>query len=298
MGNVFRPEPKPESGENPRSGSENRRGAWQPFTFRGVAAFACASYQRLFWFQTFFAVLCASAIVWALMYAWTPIIRSAVRTLPNEQPARAEQLVYPPSAPALLAESRHLAILLNPERTAAASDVRIEFQPRAVRICSLFGCMARPYPKGQTIYLTRQEAIPWWDAWQPILLGIVAVGTGLFFLTAWTGLATIIFLFVRLYAYFTDRHLTVGGAWRLSAAAFLPGTVALIAALVLYALGIADLIRFLLAVPVHLLIALVYLIRGTLTVDRIPAVPAPSANPFTAAGAPDKASAEQSQPGP
>ena len=299
MGNVFRPESKPDVSETLQSQSGDRCYAWQPLTFRGVAAFAHASYQRLFWVQTFFAVLCAVAIVWALIHAWTPVIRSAVRNLPNEQPARAEQLLYPPSAPPLLAESRHLAVLLKPEGTvAAASDVRIEFQPRAMRVCSLFGCTVRPYPKGQTISLTRQEAIPWWDAWEPILLGIIGVGTGLFFLTVWTALATIVFLFLRLYAYFADRQLTLGGAWRLSAAAFLPGTLALIAALVLYALGTADLIRFLLAIPGHLLIALIYLVRGTLKVHLIPTVPPTSLNPFTATPAPDKASAEQSQPGP
>jgi len=291
MRNVFRPEPKPEVTESnaPRS-DERSHGAWQPLTFRGVATFAAASYQRLFWVQTFFAVLCAAAIVWALSHAWTPVIRSAVRNLPNEPPARAEQLMYPPSAEPVLAESRHLAVLLKPERVDATADVRIEFQPRMLRVCSLFGCLVRPYPKGQTISLTRSEAIPWWDAWRPILLGIVAVFTGLFFLAAWTVLASMFFLPIRLYAYFADRQLTLGGAWRLSAAAFLPGTLALIGALILYALGTADLIRFLLAIPGYLLIAMIYLVWAPRRLGFIPAVAPPSVNPFTATPGPDKAS--------
>lgn len=291
MANVFRPEPKPEISEKPPSHSEERRQAWQPLTFHGVAAFAHTSYQRLFWVQMFFAVLGATAIVWALSFAWTPVIRSAVRNLPNEPPARAEQLMYPPSAEPVLAESRHLAILLKPEGPVAASDVRIEFQPSAMKVCSLLGCLPWRYPKGQTIYVTWSEAIPWWDAWQPILLGIVAIVSGLFFLSAWTVLATIVFLPIRLYAYFADRELTFGGAWRVSAAALLPGTLALIVALVLYALGTVDLIRFLLAVPGHLLIAIAYLVFGPLKVHRIPSVPPPSLNPFTATPGPDKASA-------
>lgn len=292
MRNVFRPEPKSDPDDpSPAPSRELRPRAWQPFTFRGVAAFATASYQRLFWVQTFFAVLCAASIVWALSYSWTPVIRSAVRSLPNEAPERADCLVYPPSAPAVLAESGHLAVLLRPENVAAAADVQIEFQPQVLRVCSLFGCLVRPYAKGKTINLTRQEAIPWWDAWEPILLGIVTVATGLFFLTIWTALPTMVFLGIRLYAYFADRQLDLGGAWRLSAAAFLPGTLALIAALVLYALGIADLIRFLLAAPGHLLVALTYLVFAPLKVERIPAVPPPSLNPFTAAVGPDKTSA-------
>jgi len=206
--------------------------------------------------------------------------------------------MYPPSAALLLSESRHLAILLKPEGVgsetgatqAAAADVRIEFQPHAVRVCSLFGCVLRPYSKGQTICFTRPEAIPWWDAWEPILLGIVAIITALFFMAVWTLLAAGTFLFVRLYGYFADRQLTVGGAWRLSAAAFLPGALALIAALVLYVLGIADLIRFLLAIPGHLLIALIYLVFAPLRLPRIPTVAPPSLNPFTEAREPDKTS--------
>ena len=294
MRNVFKPQPEPSESTSPPT----LPSAWQPLTFRGVAAFSAASYQRLFWVQTFFAIACAAAIVWALAYAWTPVIRSAVRNLPNETPARIEQLMYPPSAPPLLAESRHLAVLLKTGGSAtAASDVRIEFQPKAVRVCSLFGCLVRPYAKGQTVYLTRQEAISWWDAWQPILLGIIGVLSGLFFLAAWTALPTLVFLFMRLFAYFADRQLTLGGAWRLSAAAFLPGSMALIAALVLYALGIADLIRFLLAIPGHLLIAALYLSRSLLKVPRIAGVPSPAINPFTTATAgPDKTSVEASPP--
>jgi hypothetical protein len=291
MGNVFRPEPKPDASEDATGQSGDRRYAWQPITFRGVAAFAGASYPRLFWVQTFFAVLCAGTIVWALAHSWTPVIRSAVRSLPNEPPERAEQLVYPPSAPAVLAESRHLAVLLRPEGTAAAADVRLEFQSAALRVCSLFGCLLRAYPKGKTIQLTRSEAIPWWDAWEPILLGIVGVASALFFLALWTVLPTFVFLLIRLYAYFADRQLNLGGAWRLSAAAFLPGSLVLIAALVLYALGIADLIRFLIAIPGHLLIALIYLWFAPLRVERIPTVPPPAVNPFTEAHGPDKTSA-------
>src|SRR5688572_5273318 len=228
MANVFNPQPEP---VEPPATVASSPGAWQPLTFRGAAAFAHACYMRLFWVQTFFAILLAATIVWALHYAWVPVIRAAVRNLPNEAPVRTEQLIHPPSSPPLLAESRHLAVVLKPSDAAAASDVRIEFLPRAIRVCSLFGCLVRNYPKNRAIQLTRQEAIPWWDAWQPILLGIVGILSGLFFLAAWTILGTFFFLFIRLYAYFADRQTTLGGAWRLSAAACLPASLALIAVL-------------------------------------------------------------------
>ena len=286
MRNVFKPEPV--EADKPVSTAPR---AWQPITFRGVAAFAFASYNRLFWIQTAFAILCAAAIVWALCHAWTPVIRTAVRNLPQEAPVRSEQLIYPPSASPVLAESRHLAVLLKPEGGAAASDVRIEFLPQSMRVCSLFGCIVRPYPKDRAIHLTRQDAVPWWGAWQPILLGIIAIASALFFLALWSVLATVCFLFVRLYAYFADRQLTIGGSWRLCAAAFLPGSLALILALVLYALGIADLIRFLLAIPGHFLIALLYLVCAPLKLNRIAGAPPPSLNPFTEGDGRDNTSA-------
>jgi hypothetical protein len=289
MANVFNPQPAPEQTQATASASGPI--PWQPFTFRGVAAFAFASYPRLFWIQVVFAVLCAGTIVWALHFAWAPVIRSAVRNLPNEAPARTEQLVYSPSAPPVLAESPHLAVLLNPPAGQSAADVRFEFGPRALRICSLLGCRTWAYPKGQTIYITRQESIPWWDAWEPNLLGIIAVVSGLSFLALWTLLPTLFFLPVRLCAYFADRQLTLGGAWRLSAAAFLPGSLALITAIILYAHGTADLIRFLIAVPGHLLFGIAYLVFAPRKLPFIPAVPPPSVNPFTATAAPDKTSA-------
>jgi hypothetical protein len=289
MANVFNPQPAPEPNQSTASAS-TLPSAWQPFTFRGVAAFAFASYQRLFWFQVFFAVLCSGTIVWALHYAWSPVIRSAVRSLPVEAPVRIEQLVYPPSAPPVLAESRHLAVLLNPLAGASASDVRFEFRPHALRVCSLLGCLVLPYPKNQAIYFTRQEAAPWWDAWEPNLLGIIAIVSGLGFLALWSLLATIFCLPIRLYAYFTDRQLTLGGAWRLSAAAFLPGSIALITATILYAIGTADLIRFLIGVPGHFVIGIAYLAIVPRKLGFIPTVPPPTVNPFTATAGHDKAS--------
>jgi hypothetical protein len=286
--NVFNPQPEPTQEAAPVS---TLPPAWQPFTVRGVAAFACTSYQRLFWIQVFFAALCAGTIVWALHYAWTPVIRSAVRNLPNEAPVRTEQLVYPPSAPPVLAESRHLAVLLQPSAGATASDVRFEFYPRTLRSCSLLGCLVWAYPKNQAIYLTRQEAIPWWDAWEPNLFGIIAIASALCFLALWSLLATIFFLPVRLCAYFADRQLTLRGSWQLSAAAFLPGSLALIAALILYVIGTADLIHFLIAVPGHLLIGIACLALAPRKLDRITGVLTPSANPFTAAAGHDKTSA-------
>ena len=44
-------------------------------------------------------------------------------------------------------------------------------------------------------------------------------------------------------AYFKDRRLTARGAWKLASAALLPGALLVCAGIVLYGLGVADLLR-------------------------------------------------------
>jgi hypothetical protein len=262
--------------------------AWQPLTPRGVAAFAFATYMRLFWIQLLFALATTSAVIWFLLANWAPVIRSAVRALPEEGIIRNQKLSYPESGPELLAENRFLAIQVRRDEfstTAAGADVRVEFYPQKVRVCSLLGCFQRAYLAGWMAPFTRQELIPWWDAWEPVFLGIIGILLVLAFLLLWHVIATLSCLLVRLVAYFADRELTLGGSWRIAGASLLPGTVFLIVAVVVYGLGIIDLLRLLLAFPIHGLIQIIYMLRSIFCLPRLQNAPAPSANPFATTAA-------------
>ena len=71
------PAPAPAVSEKPRPAV-----AWQPFTPRGIAAFAHATFGRLFLLQVVFALLAAGAVIWFLRTAWCPPVREAIRNLP------------------------------------------------------------------------------------------------------------------------------------------------------------------------------------------------------------------------
>ena len=57
--------------------------AWEPITPRGVAAFARASFERLFVVQAVVALLGAAAIVWVLSNGIFPTIDAAIAQLPD-----------------------------------------------------------------------------------------------------------------------------------------------------------------------------------------------------------------------
>ena len=57
--------------------------AWEPITPRGVAAFARASFERLFVVQAVVALLGAAAVVWLLSDGIFPTIDAAIGELPE-----------------------------------------------------------------------------------------------------------------------------------------------------------------------------------------------------------------------
>ena len=57
--------------------------AWEPLTPRGVAAFARASFERLFVVQAVFALIAAAAVVWVLSDGIFPVIDAAIDQLPD-----------------------------------------------------------------------------------------------------------------------------------------------------------------------------------------------------------------------
>ena len=54
--------------------------AWEPVTPRGVAAFARASFERLFVVQSVVALLAAAAVVWVLADGIFPTVDAAIAT--------------------------------------------------------------------------------------------------------------------------------------------------------------------------------------------------------------------------
>src|SRR2546429_7680107 len=181
---------------------------WQPITFGGVAAFSRASFGRLFLVQFIVALLVAASVLCFLMSAWLPMIQKAIARLPEKGAIRNGQLEWNSPSPSWLTEGTFLSIIVDAaggSRFGQSADVQLELERNGFKICSLFGCVAVPYPKNWTIALSRAEVEPWWGAWRPFLLIGAVAGVVICLLAGWLGLAAVYSLPLRLIAFCLER---------------------------------------------------------------------------------------------
>jgi len=256
--------------------------AWQPLTIQGVAAFSRASLGRLLLVQFIFALVAAASVVWFLQWAWFPTIGEAIRQLPVQGELRSGKLDWQDRTPKCLAEGRCLALVVDLDHSGQArspAQVQVEFGRTDFMVFSVLGFMQGAYPRDWTMAFNRTKLGPWWGAWAPAILAIVAVLTVGGLLLVWAVLATVYALAAWLVGFFANRDLSLFGSWRLAGAALMPGALFFSAAIVLYGWGTLDLVRLAGAAVMHLLIGWVYLILSPLRVPRRP-LATTKENPF------------------
>lgn len=260
--------------------------AWQPITPAGIARFAEASFGRVFLVEGIVALLATVAVCWFVSAAWFPQVRAAINRLPQSGHIYKGQLVLPADSAGILSESRLLGFSINPESQPTptlASHLRIQFHDSYVAICSLFGCIHYHYPRGYIIEFNRPEVQPWWGAWEPIIIGMLALGVALGLLLSWLVLATLYFPVAWLIAFFADRRLSLAGSWRLASAALMPGALLLSLCIPAYGLHALDVIRFLILVCLHFATAWIFIVVSIFALPRIGNAPVRARNPFAAA---------------
>jgi hypothetical protein len=256
--------------------------AWQPLTMRGVAAFAGASFARLLLVQFIVALFAAGSVVWFLHQAWFPTIGDAIRQLPPQGELRSGRLDWHGPTPLRLAEGRFLALVVDLDHSGearSAAQVQVEFGRTDCKVFSLFGCMRCAYPPRWAAAFNRAELGPWWGAWAPAILAIVAVLVAGGLMLSWASLATVYFLPAWLVGFFANRDLSLPGSWRLAGAALMPGALLLSAVVVLYGWGALDLVLLAISAAVHLVMGWVYLCVSPLSLPRRQAAGAKE-NPF------------------
>lgn len=269
--------------EDPYGSKVSRPRAWQPLTPRGVAAFSVASFRRLFLVESLVASILAFVLIRFLLLSCLPVVRSAVVRLPDDGRIQDQQLKLFDPSPRLLAESRFFSLALDPQNASSAgstSDFRIELHDRSCQVCSLFGCLAIPYPEHYLIALNPRELEAGIDAWRIMAMAIVACTTWLSALLIWSILATFYCLGPWLLALYHDRQLTLAGSWRLSSAALMPGALLATCAFLAYSLGLVDLIRLVIFLALHLPVGWVWLVLATMRLPRAADSPAQRPNPF------------------
>jgi hypothetical protein len=256
--------------------------AWEPVTPRGVAAFARASFERLFVVQAVFALLASLAVVWLLSDGIYPTVEETIANLPDSGSIHGGRLDWRDDSPLLLAEGHLLAVSVDLEHGGSLhspADFQFEFGRDSVRVFSLFGEVEVDYPQDYILATNVRDARPAWGAWAPNVLALVAIGTFFGLLATWAVVATLYCLPVWLICFFANRDLNVLASWRLAAAALLPGCALLSVALVLYDLRAFDLVQLCFAFGMHLIIGWIYLFVSPLFLNR--ALPAEKKNPFT-----------------
>lgn len=227
-----------------------------------MATFARATFGRVLAVQFVFALVAAGMVVWFLSQHWFPVVTTAVKHLPAESEIRFGRLVWEGDSPVSLAENRFLALAVDLKHEGQArspAHLAVEFGERDFKVFSLLGFVEGRYPGNWRIGLNQTEATPWWGAWAPPILGIVAVLVILSLLVCWTILATIYAGPTWLIGFFTNRDLSLGGSWRLAGASLMPGCVLMIGAIFVYGLGLLDLIRLGVAVATHFILGWIYI---------------------------------------
>lgn len=246
--------------------------AWQPFTPRGIAAFALATLTRLVLAQLAIASLVAITVVWFLSIAWFPVVTEAIQNLPATGEVRGGALHFIGTSPVRLAENRRLAFVVDVERTGAAghvADIEIIFEQRHVALCGALGCWREPYAAAYAMSFNRPELEPAWGAWRGPALGLAALATLLTLFALWWIVALLYVPLVKLISFYGDRTVTWRGAWRLSAAALLPGALLVALGLLLYGFGVLDLPRFALLYALHLVAGLLFVISSAMFLPKL-----------------------------
>ena len=269
------------------------RHAWQPFTPRGVAAFADATSLRLFLVQLLAAALVIISLLWSLRIAWIPVITEGIRHLPETGVIRRGELTFEAESPRRLAESARLGLVVDVAGTGEAGhvgEVEATFEKNRVVVRGPLGDWSRPYDSRYLISFNRTDLIPWWDAWRWTILAGITIATLIWLFVSWWALALLYLPLTKTIAFFADRGLTWGGAWRMNLAALIPGACLMAGAFLLYAIGAVDFFQFGLLYLLHVVAGWIFVCTSPFFLPKIVATPS-AKNPFGKEGAAEPPSA-------
>lgn len=263
-----------------------QRGAWQPFTPQGVAAFAGAGWGRLLAMLMLMGLGAGLVMMWFVRGAWFPPADKAVAALPLSGEIAGGRLLMDLPGPLPLAGNRYLALAIDLEHRGTVTppaDLQIELGATNLHLRGMLGYIEVRYPRAWHLPLNQRQAVPWWGAWkQAVLAGVWVAGTvGLMFI--WIVLGFLYIPLARVVAWLRGVELGVSAAWRLCAASLMPGAVIMTAALWAYGWGLIDLVRLGLVAIFHVMVAWVYVPLSVLCLPRSKRPGKSPGNPFEAA---------------
>jgi hypothetical protein len=258
-----------------------------PITPRGVAAFAQAPPGRLLFVQACVAILAGVVVLVVAQAAWFPVIRQAIRSLPERGQISAGSLNWEGGSPVTLATSHFLAVGVNLNHAAPLGEpahLRVEFGATDVTVCSLLGCVSTSYPRHWRIAFNRLELEPWWGARENLARVTLACVAAVAVWLTWQVLCGLYVLPVWVLASLMNRSARLEASWRISGAALMPGAGVMLLTLGLYGVGMLDVVRFLFGVGLHLVVGWVSLAFAVFFLPRAGGAAGLQKNPFQPAG--------------
>lgn len=252
----------------------------EPFTPRGVAAFAQGKLRWLMIAQIVIALLAAGSLTWFLDSNCFSVVSAAIKNLPDTGKISFGKLDWHGDSPKTLAEGKLLALVVDLNHSGqihSPADVQIEFGKDSMRIYSYLGYSDFYYPPWPAPF-NRTDLQPLWGAWVVEILFISGAAFFLGLLLSWAILSLAYFLPVWLAGYFLNRDLNIGASFKLSAAALMPGALLMVAGVLLYNAGFLNLILLSFIFAGHFVIGWFYLALSLIFLPRISSKP--KGNPF------------------
>ncbi|HEY3760727.1 MAG TPA: hypothetical protein VGN23_03170 [Verrucomicrobiae bacterium] len=254
----------------------------EPFTPRGVAAFARVKFGWLFLAQFIIALIAAISLTCFLNDGCYSVIHEAIGNLPDKGAISLGRLHWRGDSPKMLAEGRLLAIDVDLKHSGiihSTAEVQAEFGEDSIRFYSILpGYSEVFYPEWPAPF-NRIDLEPKWNAWATSILFMTAAAAFVSLLFSWVVLATIYFLPVRLIGFLGDRQLNLWTSWKLCAGALLPGALLMIVGIWLYNFGLLNLVSFAAIFAAHFVLGWIYLGVSLFFLPRASAT-TPKGNPF------------------
>jgi hypothetical protein len=246
---------------------------------------------RLLLAELVVALLAATLTGWFLEEEWFPVVRAAIRQLPEQGEIRGQRLGWSGGSPVKLAGNHFLGLGVDLDHSgdlAGESQIQVEFGRGNLHIILPLGPVVVQYPAGWRIAFNRAELGPLWGAWEPALAAGVVVLTVAGLLVIWALLATVYCVPVRLITLYANRDLRLWQSWKLSGAALMPGALFLTFGMLVYGLGSMALAQLAVVWALHLAMGWIYLFVSPLFLPREPSAAAGRGNPFARSREPRK----------
>ncbi|WP_165109256.1 hypothetical protein [Limisphaera ngatamarikiensis] len=211
------------------------------------------------------------ALAWSASRVLTPVVRVCLDAW--EHPLRCEggRWAFPDARPHLVAETRDLAIVVDPEHSGGLRSpamFQIQWGRQSLRVYGPLGWREWSFPADWTFELDPQVMRARWEAWRPFVWLTLGVGTALGLMGIWFACACVYGLGLAVMAVCLGRRGSAGLIFRCGWAVQLPGAWLMTVAVAGYGQGWLDLADLVVAWVWHWVVTVLLVLVTPLGLPR------------------------------